>query len=80
MCWKHPNLYLDTSAHLPRNFPPAFVHFLKGAGREKVMWGTDYPLLDLVRTRKQVGELELAPDIEEAFLFGNAARVFNLSI
>ena len=78
VCWKHPNVYLDTSAHLPRNYPAAFVDFIKKAGRAKVMWGTDYPLLGLEAARRQVGELGLAPDLESAFLRDNALRVFKL--
>ncbi len=78
VAWKHPNVFIDTSAHLPRNFPRAIVDYMKGAGRHKVMWGTDYPLLDLVRTRAQVGELGLDGEILRMFLRDNARRVFRL--
>lgn len=79
VCWKHPNVYLDTSAHLPRNYPPAFVDFLKKAGRTKIMWGTDYPLLGLEATRRQVDELGLSDEIRRAFLHDTAVRVFKLA-
>lgn len=79
MCWKHPNVYLDTSAHLPRNFPPAFVEFMRKAGRGKVMWGTDYPMLGLESARRQVNELGLPEDVARAFLHDTAVRVFKIS-
>jgi len=80
VAWKHPNVFIDTSAHLPRNYPPAFVQFMKHAGRDKVMWGTDYPLLGLESARRQVGELGLPEEVAAAFLHGNAARVFKLPV
>jgi len=80
IAWKHPNVFIDSSAHLPRHFPPEFLHFAKTFGRTKVMWGTDYPLLDLEKTRVQVDELDLEPDVARAFLFDNAQRVFKLPV
>lgn len=80
VCWKHPNVYIDTSAHLPRNFPPAFVDFMKKGGRSKVMWGTDYPLLGLESARRQVDELGLSDDHARAFLHDTAVRVFKLPL
>jgi len=45
VAWKHRNVWIDTSAHVPRHYPPAFVHFLKTFGKDKVCFATDYPLL-----------------------------------
>ena len=59
--------------------PYHFVDFLKKAGRSKIMWGTDYPLLGLEATRRQVDELGLTDEIRRAFLHDTAARVFKLA-
>ena len=32
LAWKHPNVYIDSSAHSPRHFEPQFLRFLKGQG------------------------------------------------
>ena len=33
VAWKHRNVWIDTSAHVPKHYPPAFVHFLKTFGK-----------------------------------------------
>src|SRR5229473_5301890 len=63
VAWKHRNVWIDTSAHVPRHYPPAFVHFLKTFGRDKVCFATDYPLLPWERVLKEVEALELPPEV-----------------
>jgi hypothetical protein len=45
VAWKHDNVYIDTSAYLPRYYPPQLVHFLSTYGRHKVMFGNNFPQL-----------------------------------
>jgi predicted TIM-barrel fold metal-dependent hydrolase len=80
MAWKHPNVYVDASAHLPSRYPAAFVDFLRGAGADKAMFGTDYPLLALDRAVAGVLRLGLSADAQDKFLYANAARVFSLCV
>ena len=78
VAWKHPNVWIDTSAHVPKHYPPAFVHFMKTFGRDKVCFATDYPLLQWDRVLREVESLGLAPDIQQRFLHDNAVRAFKL--
>ena len=78
LAWKYPNVHIDTSAHLPRYYPPALVHFMNSYGQDKVLWGTNYPMLPLERCREQVDDLGLKPETKEKFLRLNALRVFKL--
>jgi predicted TIM-barrel fold metal-dependent hydrolase len=78
VAWKHDNVYIDTSAYLPRYYPPQLLQFLKTYGRHKVLFGSNFPQLPLDRCVQQVRALELKPEIERAFLFSNACRVFQL--
>ena len=78
LAWKYPNVHIDTSAHLPRYYPPALVHFMNSYGQDKVLWGTNYPMLPLERCREQVEDLGLKPETKEKFLRLNALRVFKL--
>jgi len=80
VAWKHRNVWIDTSAHLPRHYPPAFVHFLKTFGKDKVCFATDYPLLGWERVLEQVDALGLEPEIGRRFLHDNALRAFNLKV
>jgi uncharacterized protein len=79
LAWKHRNVYLDTSAHLPKHFPPSFVHFMRTFGKDKCLFASDWPLLPLARPLDQLGEhCALPDDARRKFLRDNAIRAFNL--
>jgi len=76
---KFHNLYVDTSAYALHRLPPAFVDFMKGAGRGRVMFGTNWPMLTPEQCLKALGSLVLSHEDEAAFLSGTARTVFGLS-
>lgn len=78
VAWKHDNVFIDTSAYLPRYYPPQLVHFMNTYGRGKVMFGTNWPQLSHDRALAQVDELGLTAEAREDFLGGAARRVFKL--
>lgn len=78
LAWKHENVYIDTSAYLPRYYPPQLLHYLKTYGQDKVLFGSNFPMLSLEKCVQQVNELGLADDVKAKFLFQNAQRVFKL--
>ncbi len=75
---KHPNVYIDTSAYSANRYPPELVEYLKGRGREKVMFGTNYPMITPARALRTLGEIGLDEETTDLFLRGNARRVFRL--
>ena len=75
---KHPNVYIDTSAYTSNRYPTELVDYLKGRGREKVMFGTNYPMITPARALRDLDPLALDDETKTAFLSGNARRVFNL--
>ncbi len=76
LAWKHPNVFIGTSAYAPKYWPPELVKFINSRGQDKVMWGTDYPLIDHRESLEQVRALGLKPLAEAKLLRENAARVF----
>jgi len=76
---KCENVYVDTSAYVPRRFPTEFVDYLRSRGGRRVMFGSNYPMLTPVRCLEGVDELGLDPETRAAFLHENARRVFKLS-
>jgi predicted TIM-barrel fold metal-dependent hydrolase len=78
LAWKHENVFIDTSAYLPRYYPPQLVHYLKSHGKEKVLFGSNFPQLGLEKCVEQVYELNLPDDVRDLFLFKNARKVFQL--
>lgn len=78
LAWKHENVFIDTSAYLPRYYPPQLLHYLKTYGQDKVLFGTNFPQLSLEKCTAQVKELNLPLDVQAKFLAGNATRIFKL--
>jgi len=79
VAWKHRNVWIDTSAHVPKHFPPAFVHFLQTFGKDKCLFASDWPLLPVARP---LDELErycpMPEEVRRKFLRENAVRAFKL--
>ena len=75
---KYPNLYVDTSAYALRRLPADFITFMKGPGAKRVMFGTNWPMLSPSACLNALDGLGLDAQTCEAFLGGNARRVFSL--
>lgn len=71
--WKHRNVYVGTSAHHPRYWDPALVRFTDGRGRGKVLFGTDWPVMDYADALGAIDGLKLR-DEAKRLLVGDAAR------
>lgn len=78
VAWKHDNVYIDTSARLPKHFEPTFRKFLSSYGQDKCIFATDWPLLDFEMSLRQLDGLQLPSDVKAKFLHGNAIRAFDL--
>ena len=50
-------IYIDTSAHLPRHYPPQLLDFVSTHGRNKVLFGTNGPQLSFVECAEQARSL-----------------------
>lgn len=75
---KYPNVYIDTSAYTTRRYPAALVEYMRGSGRSKVMFGTNFPMLTPAQALQDVDSLDLDEEALHLFLSGNAQRVFGL--
>lgn len=79
LAWKHANVFIDTSAHLPRYYPSQLLHFMRTYGRSKVLFGTNFPQLSLQKCVEQATGLDLPDASASAFLGENARTVFKLA-
>jgi predicted TIM-barrel fold metal-dependent hydrolase len=75
---KYENVHIDTSAYTTRRYPPELTAFLRGHGRRKVLFGTNYPMITAERALAHLADLDLDEDAEHLFLSGNAHRIFAL--
>lgn len=76
---KYENVYIDTSAYTARRYPQEFVDYLRGRGRRKVMFGSNYPMLTPGKCLEDFDALGLNDEAKRMFLHENAVRVFGLA-
>ena len=79
MCWKHENVFTAGDAYAPKHWPNEFVQYANTYGREKVMFGTDWPVIDPERAVREIDALELREESKRLLMRNNAQRVFKLS-
>jgi predicted TIM-barrel fold metal-dependent hydrolase len=73
---KYPNLHLMTSAYMPKYLPESFVHFMNTRGKDKVIFASDHPAIQMKRCLEDARSLELRPGILDKYLYQNAKRLF----
>ncbi|MDP6376186.1 MAG: amidohydrolase family protein [Pseudomonadales bacterium] len=78
--WKHPNVYLETSARGPRQWPQSLVDFATGWGQDKVIWATDYPLLAFDRTLTELEDLGVSDEVYRKLVRDNVVRALRLTV
>lgn len=78
MAWKHENVFIGGDAYAPKHWPPQLVHYLNTYGKHKVLFGTDWPVIDPERAVAEIRALDLRPDAHKMLMRENALRVFRL--
>lgn len=79
LAWKHENVYLGIDAHNPKYLEPNLIHFMRTRGKNKVIWGTNYPAVlhaDAIATIRR--DLNLSEETAHKVLHGTAERVYQL--
>lgn len=78
MCWKHENVYVAGDAYAPKHWPAQYVHYANTFGSHKVLFGTDWPVIDPERAVREIDELGMRPTSKAKMLRDNALRIFKL--
>lgn len=78
MAWKHKNVFIGVDAHAPKYWEPNLVRFLNGRGQDKVLFGTDWPIIEFERAMREIDALELKESAKHKLLIDNAVRVYGL--
>lgn len=78
MAWKHQNVFIGSDAHAPKYWPESFVHYINTYGQDKVIFGTDFPVLDFERTVTEIDALGLRETSRRKLMRDNALRVYGL--
>lgn len=80
VAYKHPNVYIGSDAYAPKYWPESFVHYINSWGMDKVIFGTDYPVIDPARALAEIDALGLRPEAKEKLLWKNANKLYNLGL
>lgn len=74
-----PNVYIDLSGWSPRYFPPQLVSYANSLLKDKVLFGSDYPLITPDRWLKDFEGLDIKPDVRPRILKHNAIALLGLA-
>ena len=78
MAWKHKNVFIGCDAHAPKYWPESLVRYVNTYGQDKVLFGTDFPVIDFRRAMNEIAELDLRPEPLAKLLRHNAEQVYGL--
>ena len=72
------NVYIDLSGWSPKYFPADLVRAANSYLQDKVLFGTDYPLLTPERWLRDFETLDVKPEAKAKILKANAVKVLDL--
>jgi len=73
------NVFIDLSGWSPKYFPPQLVRAANTLLREKVLFGSDFPLLTPERWLRDFAALEIRDEVRPLILKENAIRMLGLA-
>ena len=78
MSWKHENVFISTDAHSPKYWPDSVVRYINSYGQDKVIFGSDFPVLRFQRTVEEIDQLDLKSEVRRKFMRDNVIRIYGL--
>jgi uncharacterized protein len=79
VCLHKPNVYIDLSGWSPKYFPPQLVQYSNGPLRNKILFGSDWPLIPPDRWITEFKAAGFKPEVHELILKQNAIRALGLA-
>jgi predicted TIM-barrel fold metal-dependent hydrolase len=76
MAWKHENVFIGIDAYAPKHLPINLIHYMNSYGSEKVLFGTDWPVIDPRRAVAEIKAHNLKPQAYDNVMRNNALRIF----
>ncbi|MFD8481784.1 amidohydrolase family protein [Kitasatospora sp. NPDC059673] len=74
-----PGVHIDLSGWSPKYFPPQLVQYANTLLKDKVLFGSDYPVLTPDRWLADFAKLPIKDEVRPKILKDNAARLLGLS-
>jgi predicted TIM-barrel fold metal-dependent hydrolase len=73
-----PNVYIDLSGWSPKYFPEILIRYINTLLRDKMLFGSDFPLITPERWLADFERLEIRDEVRPLVLKQNAARLLGL--
>jgi predicted TIM-barrel fold metal-dependent hydrolase len=73
-----PQVYIDLSGWSPKYFPPILVQYANTLLKDKILFGSDYPVIDPERWLDDFSKLPIKDDVRPLILKENAAKLLRL--
>jgi len=73
-----PQVHIDLSGWSPKYFPPQLVQYANSLLKDKVLFGSDFPVITPERWLKDFDGLPIKDEVRPKILKENAARLFGL--
>jgi uncharacterized protein len=74
-----PNVWIDLSGWSPKYFPQQLIQYSNTLLKDRVLFGSDFPLIQPDRWIKDAGEAGFKPEVMPGILKGNAGRLLGLA-
>jgi len=75
ICTHKPNVYIDLSGWSPKYFPPNLIQYANTLLKDKVLFGSDYPLITPDKWLAEFAKLAIKDGVRERILKTNALRL-----
>jgi predicted TIM-barrel fold metal-dependent hydrolase len=73
-----PQVYIDLSGWSPKYFPPILVQYTNTLLKDKVLFGTDFPVITPERWMEDLAKTGVRDEVKPALFKHNAARLLGL--
>ncbi|MBB5140417.1 hypothetical protein HNP84_010184 [Thermocatellispora tengchongensis] len=73
-----PQVYIDLSGWSPKYFPPLLVQYANTLLKDKMLFGTDFPMLTPERWMADLEKTEIRDEVKPGIFKHNAARLLQL--
>jgi len=78
VCLHKPQVYIDLSGWSPKYFPPQLIQYANTLLKQKMLFGSDYPLLTPERWLADFEKIGIRPEVRPLILKENAVRLLGL--
>jgi predicted TIM-barrel fold metal-dependent hydrolase len=73
-----PNVYIDLSGWSPKYFPPILVRYINSILQDKMLFGSDWPVITPDRWLADFAKLDIRDEIRPKVLKANARRLLGI--